>query len=352
MKKFAIRNLKRLYRIIISISYLKKLRFIFQQFNNNSDAAVVYAGGLKEFLTNQIQFDLILVSAIQSLGVSVKLIRKAKIDAFKGRFVFYNPDEILCPAGEINYPEYLGNFAKNLENNGKIVCYSSREIVFWENKTFMYEEFARLNIPHPKTWIIKPISQFIPPEIQFPFLIKEEHSNGSLGVHKIADKEAFSNLVTSNSFRENNNAIIIQELINMRKDFRLIFVGAEIVLHYWRENPSEEWKPTSTMYGSKVDFTFFPEKWRALLCSINEKLNLSAAAYDVAWNDDNLENCPLILEVSPYFSPNPPINLPLNVTYGKYKKKLLLKNSWDSLLLKQTFEIKKKQVNYILNKKA
>ena len=53
---------------------------------------------------------------------------------------------------------------------------------------------------------------------------------------------------------------IIGSKINIRKDMRIIFVGSEIVLHYWRNNPSEEWRPTSTSYDSKTDFITFPDR--------------------------------------------------------------------------------------------
>ena len=54
------------------------------------------------------------------------------------------------------------------------------------------------------------------------------------------------------------NKIIVQELLNIRKDLRVIVIGNEIFLHYWRINLGGEWRPTSTGFGSKVDFINYP----------------------------------------------------------------------------------------------
>ena len=143
------------------------------------------------------------------------------------------------------------------------------------------------------------------------------------------------------SFFKNNEVIIVQELLNIRKDLRVIFVGNQIVHHYWRINNDNDWKPTSTGQGSSVDFNNFPEKWRSFLISEFNKMDLSTGAFDVAFENDNLDNIPLILEVSPNYQLNPKISHKKHLkSYGAYKKSLIFnKNSYDYQFIKQTFNI-------------
>ena len=72
-----------------------------------------------------------------------------------------------------------------------------------------------------------------------------------------------------------NKKLILQRLLNMRRDLRVILVGNEIILHYWRINLSDEWKPTSTGFGSQVDFENFPENWRSWIIDSFNKLKIS-----------------------------------------------------------------------------
>jgi hypothetical protein len=63
-------------------------------------------------------------------------------------------------------------------------------------------------------------------------------------------------------------------------------------------------------------------------------------AFDVAWENDDLNSEPLFLEFSPRFSPNPPIDLSTkNYGYGSFKKKLLIKNSYEKLQVDEVFKI-------------
>ena len=116
-----------------------------------------------------------------------------------------------------------------------------------------------------------------------------------------------------------NEVLIKQQLINMRKDLRVILVGGEIVHYYWRINLSGEWKPTSTSFGSKVDFGNFPEQWRQHIIDTFKKLELTAGAFDITWEGDDLSQEPLYLEVSPVFQPNPKIEM-RDKSYAYFKK--------------------------------
>jgi len=130
----------------------------------------------------------------------------------------------------------------------------------------------------------------------------------------------------------------------MRRDLRVICVGDEIVHYYWRINNDKDWKPTSTGKGSSVDFEFFPEQWRDFILSEFKKFNIPTGAFDVAWENDDLNTQPLILEVSPTYQVNPKVSNPKHLeAYGKFKNNPGFgKNNYVYQYIMQTHAIIKK----------
>jgi glutathione synthase/RimK-type ligase-like ATP-grasp enzyme len=185
-------------------------------------------------------------------------------------------------------------------------------------------------------------------KIQFPYLIKAEHSCASEGLYKISGFSDLAGLIADQNFMRKNRNIIAQELINMRKDLRVILVNGEIVLHYWRINPDKDWKPTSTSYGSQVDFDFFPEQWRQHIIDTFLSLELTTGAFDITWRDDDLSTEPIYLEVSPFYQPNPKMELKKK-SYAFYKQHFSFFNSWDVKYVDVVFSIKQKQVKAYLS---
>ena len=133
------------------------------------------------------------------------------------------------------------------------------------------------------------------------------------------------------------SSLVVQEKLQIFKDFRVIIINEEIVLTYLRFNTSSHWRPTSTSYGSKVEFGTFPKQWEKSILETYKKLNVRCAAFDVAWRDDDFSSEPLILEVSTFFQPNPPLPTSLlnkNVVYGKWKSDFRLFSSYEFEFLK------------------
>ncbi|MEO6681528.1 MAG: hypothetical protein ABIN48_01770 [Ginsengibacter sp.] len=206
----------------------------------------------------------------------------------------------------------------------------------------MHKEFARLGISEPKTILCKTLEEASNINLPFPYLIKEEHSCSSNGVYKISSKDELKRLVDSD-FLNRNSTFICQELINMRRDLRVIMVKNEIVLHYWRINKSNEWKPTATGFGSQVDFVNFPTHWKSFIIDTFKKLNLTTGAFDIAWQNDDLSTVPIFLEVSPSYQPNPKVDLEkLKMDYGTFKKKLTLRVNYDKEFIKLFHQIQSK----------
>ncbi|MBI1222785.1 MAG: hypothetical protein GC180_09305 [Bacteroidetes bacterium] len=239
-----------------------------------------------------------------------------------------------------NYSKNLCFIIEQLKEQGNKVIPELNEALFWENKTHMSNEFRRLNISTPQTQSFHTIEEIDLEALEYPCLLKEVHSASAKGVHKVNNKEELLSLL-NDDYLKRNDAILIQELLNMRRDLRVILTGNEIVHHYWRINLADEWKPTSTGHGSKVDFVSFPENWRAFILQEFRKLKMVTGAFDIAWQNDDLSTKPLILEVSPNYQLNPVVSKDKYLThYGEYKKSLELnKNSYDYQYILQTFRL-------------
>ncbi|MCU0440917.1 MAG: hypothetical protein MUE96_00830 [Bacteroidia bacterium] len=266
-----------------------------------------------------------------------------KIGRYSNKRIFYTLESTYNVFGFTNYVHVLEHISAQLEAQGNTLHPNSYESKFWENKAFMHEQFKKLGISEPLTQLF-PINQVIDgTQFQYPLLVKGEHSCSSNGLYKIKSADEFNALINAPSFIHENKVVIVQSLIDMRKDLRVILVDNEIVLHYWRINNDKEWKPTSTSYGSDVDFDFFPEQWRQMIIDTFQKLNLTTGAFDITWQHDDLNSIPLILEVSPVYQPNPKMKLN-GKPYAHYKKRFRLLHSWDTRYVDIVFEIKHKEV--------
>lgn len=342
---FIIRNLKRIIRFWYSITRINWIKFI-RNYSSKDGVVVVIPGILKNYFINNLELDILNIAALLKNNQKIKIFFGKEFTQFSGRKICYNPSQLLNLNPVLSNAEYLAEAAAKSEKNGNKVFLSSYEIQFWENKDFMHNKFDELHIRTPKTRMFDTTSQTEIKELKFPLLIKELHSHASLGVHICKSETELQSILNDKDFIKKNPVVILQELLNIRKDLRVIFSGDEVLLHYWRINKSDEWKPTSTSHGSGVDFISFPEQWREYLIAEFKKLKLTTGAFDVAWNNDDLNTEPYILEVSPYYQPNPPLDLEgKKYSYGQFKKKLLLSNSWDKLYIECAFNLRTKVLN-------
>jgi glutathione synthase/RimK-type ligase-like ATP-grasp enzyme len=176
------------------------------------------------------------------------------------------------------------------------------ELKLWENKIFMHRRFEHFEINSPKTIIIDGME--IEKELlDFPFLVKEPFANHSKGIYKIENSDDYENYLGVN---RRTSRYLVQELVNMSKDARVVVIGGKVVYHYWREkNVSADWSTTSTSNGSRLDLSPLPPHVVDTLIDYNERLGINIGAYDVTFFDDNLESVPIVLEVSTSFLMNP-----------------------------------------------
>jgi glutathione synthase/RimK-type ligase-like ATP-grasp enzyme len=240
-----------------------------------------------------------------------------------------------------NYANVIQQYIKELEEQGNEVFPSYEEILYWENKDYMHRMFKKLEIRTPATFFADEVNDF--EKLKYPLLVKEIHSAGSAGLHKVENATALNELVKQKGAKN----IIIQELLNIKKDLRVIIIDGEIVLHYWRINTSDKWKPTSTSHGSLVDFEFFPMRHKKWILDQYNKLGIRVAAFDIAWDNDNLDTTPYVLEVSPLYLPNPAMPKKWkDKSYAEWKKTLGLKNGYVRKLTDLIFDLNSKYVKF------
>jgi glutathione synthase/RimK-type ligase-like ATP-grasp enzyme len=256
----------------------------------------------------------------------------------KNQTIYHNLSKLYNSFEGRNQAESILNLQKLWLENGNTILPRQEDSRFWENKLYMHQRFAELQIPHPVTVIVDRANPApAQPPMAFPFLFKPAHSSGSQGIIKIEDESQYRRVVGASPHEE----YMLQELIDMRRDLRLIYIGSELVLHYWRINEGKEWRPTSTGHGSSVDFESLPEAWMDRIFQEYKKLNLVAGAFDITWRNDDLSTPPLFLEVSPSFMPNPgPSEMFRSRPYSEFKKQLWGKDAYYKKYIDLVFDFK------------
>ena len=320
----------------LSLAYLFFFRLpwrkIFRHYDRKSNNVVwIYPSAPFQFFEylgrSIIFFELSYIDGFARLGIPFRVVIGRKIGRVHDSRIFYHVShEFMNIFRFKEYPTFLVGTIKALEAQRNEMYLSSAEVEYWENKAFMHRQFDRLDISQPKTYILRAEELADFRELSYPFIVKEVHSQGSKGLHKIDSAERQSAVAT---MLAGKGEILAQRIVNMTRDLRVTIVGDEIVLAYWRINPEKEWRPTSTTHGSSVDFGNFPEQWRSYFLEITRRMGLRTAAYDVCWEGDDVTTMPIILEVSPYFQPNAVLPAHLShVPYRTYKKMIFTKEPY------------------------
>lgn len=264
----------------------------------------------------------------------------------KNKILFWSPSLEFAPKNEYDYPTYLVNLAKKLEFNGNKIFNTSDEIEWLENKFFMYKKFDELKINFPKTWLFISKNKIDFKSLSFPLLFKGDHSSASQAIFK------FNNVSDLKSFTDtlaDNEKIILQELVEMRRDMRVTIVGGEIFSSFWRINTESEWRVTASSMGSLIRFENLEDKWKNYVLDVSRKCKLPTCGIDICFENDDTNNLPLILEISPRFSLNPNYDLSkVDYEYKEYKKKVFIKNSYRFLQTKELMHAASIFVDYYL----
>jgi len=340
------------YRVVYIFRLLKQIPSL----NDETKKIIIWAPEFWHYRylvgDNFIQ-DMGIYKALKDNNFNVTIYTKKDIGKFFGKIIFIHGERSRNPYALFDYTKLQYMTMKQLEIQQNKVFITSEEFSYWENKEFMYRKLQDFGVRIPETQFYK-LNNIDYAKIKYPILLKEEHSASSKGVFKVSNEKELKNIIETTRYKNENEYLITQQLLNMRKDIRVILVGDQIVLHYWRINLGKEWKPTSTSHGSDVDFEFFPDKWRQWTIDEFKKIGITTGAFDIAWENDDLETEPYILEISPFYQPNPipPKELKkLNISYGEWKKTFNFKINYHKYHIDNFFRIKKIYIEHLINHK-
>jgi glutathione synthase/RimK-type ligase-like ATP-grasp enzyme len=235
-----------------------------------------------------------------------------------------------------DYSRQAYEFAAGLERQGNRAFCSAEETLFWENKAHMHRRFAEIGVPTPHTVIVNAENC---KEVNFdvePVVVKQEHSAGSAGIRYFSTGHEARRFVMSYPFRPTESLIVQEVVTGATRDLRLTMAGAHSIsgASYWREKSaaavaSPTWTPTATKYGSTVNHGDIPESAVSLTAGYIRQLGLRTAGLDLIWVEDDLTRDPLILELSPYYQPNPPKPARhADWSYQQYKERRYVKEGY------------------------
>lgn len=306
-----------------------------------------FSSNLRSYITGESFLkDLALINSFVILKKKFRIVFGKNIGKLSNKNIYYNISKDINVFSFKNHSETLLHVLDNLKKQKNNLFPPYKETLLWENKRYMHDLFQKLNINTPNTKIINSIFEYnqLKEVIKFPCLLKDCNSSASEGIYKILNfNEGYNILKTE--FINGPKDFLVQDLINMRKDLRVILVDDEIILHYWRINKSKEWKPTSTSHGSNVNFSDFPDKWKSLIINEFKKLNISTGGFDITWENDDINTKPIFLEVSPTYYPNSS-----NQKKYSHKPYIFYKNtfSYRKDHINLVFKIKEKVINYFI----
>ena len=339
--------IKYIERFILLI-YKFPLKSFLKLYNANADIVIISSflttGKFgRELLIRELGY--IIYCCENNLQFSVKKIS----GNFINKYIFWSPSKDIDKYNFHNYSKIIVDLATSIESQGNLLFPSSTELMFLENKKYMYDVLIKFKVNIPKTWTFNEIGEIDYSILEFPLLWKGAHSSGSQDIVKF---ENIDNLKIFIDKRNNWENTILQKLVNMRRDMRVTIIEGELHSAFWRINEKEEWQVTASSLGSRIEFTKISDEFFKELLYIMTLSDLTTAGIDICWENDDINNDPIILELSPLFSINPVVDLSKkNYKYGKYKSKYFSKNSYGKLQQNELLEIAYKYMDSKYSKK-
>jgi len=249
-----------------------------------------------------ILYNLSYINAFLKLKKDFKICNSKDVLVKTNKKIYLNLNKkYLNESSNENHSKRQVKFITQLEDNKNIVFPSSREADYWENKIFMYSKFEEYQINHPKTTKItnqQDLSKITNDHL-FPVISKIDNGSGSTGIVQV---KSDSELGLLSDFQY---PYLIQNRLNITRDCRIVILNFQYNNHYFRNNTSINWHPTSTSMGSYLSYEELPEDIIEKVIEVTKTLNLRVAAYDICWDNDDFSSPIIFLEVSPAYLPNP-----------------------------------------------
>lgn len=111
--------------------------------------------------------------------------------------------------------------------------------------------------------------------LPLPFVGKEIRNSMGRGVHLI---ESRGDLLR---YAERNEVLYVQELLPIRRDLRVVWVGDEIVTAYWRQAPEGGFQ-NNVAQGGEIRFDAVPPAALELVEKTARQLGIDHAGFDLA----------------------------------------------------------------------
>ncbi len=228
------------------------------------------------------------------------------------RVLWAHPTGLVQPA-LWDYARQVREFAGGLASQGNTLYPSPGEVAFWENKAFMHRRLDDVGAPTPPTQVVGPDDVAGLDPGAGPLLVKQEHSAGSDGIDFFDGPDAVRAFLRAYRFRPGESVIVQSIVPGATRDLRLTMVGDRAMASstYWRVKSAEalartEWVTTATTFGSTVVHEPPPPRAVEACAQIMADLGVRTAGFDLMWVDDDTSGTPLVLELSPFYQPNPP----------------------------------------------
>ena len=299
MKKAIIKRLSALYALL-NINFFW---FLFLNKKKSKNIIIV-----DDFLKDLYHGNISLIYNLSYISVFIKLRKDFRVCGSKqalrqiDKNIFLNLNkDYLKELTAINYSKRQVKFISILEDKNNNVFPSSFEASYWENKIYMYSQFEKHKINFPKTTEVNDNDDLLEIRINhsYPVISKIDNGSGSAGIIEVIT-EADLHLLKFFKY-----PYLIQNRLNITKDCRIVILNYEYNNHYFRNNTSANWHPTSTSMGSYLSYEKLPKQVVDKVLEVTKILNLRVAAYDICWDNDDLSSPVVFLEVSPGYLPNP-----------------------------------------------
>ncbi|CCK79398.1 ATP-grasp domain-containing protein [Desulfobacula toluolica] len=218
-----------------------------------------------------------------ALGARLKQYPAIQTLGFKPDFQAYSAQEqqIILNAKKIYYPTAF--YADLFNAMGKETFPSFHTYKFTLDKIKQTAVFNMLGIPHPKTKIFygKKQKQTILDFFDFPFIAKKARGSArGAGVYLIQNRDNLSH------YLKDKEPAYIQEYLPIDRDMRIIIIGNQIRLAYWRIADPDNFK-TNISQGGTASFDPLPSKALDLALITASKCGWDDVGIDIIEHDSN-----------------------------------------------------------------
>ena len=215
-----------------------------------------------------------------AIGARLSHCPQVRTLGFKPNFCDYTPRErhLICNAPRIYYPTSF--YADLFHIMGKSTFPSFHTYAFAQDKIRQTAIFKMLDIPHPRTYIFfgKQQRQSILQFFSYPFVAKKARgSSQGRHVYLIRNREDL------NRYLEQPGPAYIQEYIPIDRDVRVVVVGKEVALSYWRVLGEDPFR-TNVFQGGHISFDPVPEAAQELALSTAARCGWDDVGLDVVEN--------------------------------------------------------------------